>query len=60
MPQLGAIEGFETGIDISVRLLVELGLQNKFITGEDISFGENPAIEADVPREITGDPESKG
>lgn len=57
MPMLGAIEGFETGLDISVGLLLELGLQNKFVTGEDISFGHYPATESGAP---DGDPESKG
>ena len=60
MPQLGAIEGFETGLDLSVRLLLELGLQNKFVTGEDINLGQNPAIELGAPDTITEDPESKG
>ena len=38
MPQLGAMEGFHTGIDLSVQLLLELGLENRFITGEDIDI----------------------
>lgn len=35
VPQLGALEGFETGIEISVRLLLDLGMNNKFITYDD-------------------------
>lgn len=46
MPQLGALEGFEAGIDISTRLLLELGLQNKFITGDDITCGDVSADES--------------
>jgi hypothetical protein len=29
------LEGFETGIEISVRLLLELGMNNKFIAYDD-------------------------
>ena len=35
VPELGALEGFETGIEISVRLLLDLGMKNKFITYDD-------------------------
>lgn len=35
VPGLGALEGFETGIEISVRLLLDLGMKNKFITYDD-------------------------
>ena len=46
MPQLGALHGFEVGLDISARLLLELGLQNKFVTGEDINLQGNGDMES--------------
>ena len=60
MPQLGALHGFEAGLDISTRLLLELGLQNKFVTGEDININ---AIEGEGKTDTessTADHDTKG
>ena len=37
VPEVGAFEGFETGLDISVRLLLDLGMNNHFITYNDFT-----------------------
>ena len=54
MPQLGALEGFETGIEISTRLLLELGMNNKFITYAD--FVEDDLKPTDTNDNISGHP----
>ena len=63
VPQLGALEGFETGIEISVRLLLDLGMNNKFITYDDFVVenedDSNPPDDSDQPdTEVTSNDSS--
>ena len=54
VPQLGAVQGFETGIEISTRLLLELGMNNKFITYND--FVEDDSEPPDTNDDISDHP----
>ena len=47
LPELGAMEGFETGLEISVRLLLDLGIENKYITYDDIVPNESSEVKPD-------------
>ena len=50
LPEVGAIEGFETGLDISVKLLLDLGMENKLITYDDIIVSsEDSKVKSDPP-----------
>lgn len=64
VPGLGAIEGFETGIEISVRLLLELGMENKFITYDDFVVpNEDSKVDSNLKlpnTNVDADPDRKG